>query len=285
MKSYPAIFALVTTLAYSHVSAQTNETSSFNAAKSTLPEYLTFLSLPNVASESAENMQKNAQWLANTYRKYGFKTQLLAEPDNMPMVYAEYEDTSPNRPTILFYAHFDGQPVSPEQWAQPDPWQPVLKEKRGNYWEVLPLSSLLDTASPNPEWRVFARSASDDKAPIMMLLAAIKALRDSGKSPAVNIKVLLDSREENGSPTLKKVILDNREKLNADAAIFMDGPLHDSNAPTVVYGHRGISLINITVYGPSGNIHSGHFGNVVMNPAETLATLLASFKSSNGRVV
>ncbi|TPV59990.1 M20/M25/M40 family metallo-hydrolase [Aestuariibacter sp. GS-14] len=285
MKSYPAIFALVTTLAYSHVSAQTNDTSSFNAAKSTLPEYLTFLSLPNVASESAENMQKNAQWLANTYRKYGFKTQLLAEPDNMPMVYAEYEDTSPNRPTILFYAHFDGQPVSPEQWAQPDPWQPVLKEKRGNYWEVLPLSSLLDTASPNPEWRVFARSASDDKAPIMMLLAAIKALRDSGKSPAVNIKVLLDSREENGSPTLKKVILDNREKLNADAAIFMDGPLHDSNAPTVVYGHRGISLIHITVYGPSGNIHSGHFGNVVMNPAETLATLLASFKSSNGRVV
>ncbi|MCP4526589.1 MAG: M20/M25/M40 family metallo-hydrolase [Aestuariibacter sp.] len=279
------VLALLSIFHVNHTCA-TVKTDTFNkSVTSTLTDYLRFLTLPNVAAESPENMRINADFLTSVYERHGFKTQLLAEPDGMPMVFAEYEGNVPGRPTVLFYAHFDGQAVSPEHWDQASPWQPVLKTKDGDGWKTLPVSSLLESTHPNPEWRVFARSASDDKAPIMMLLAAIKSLRDAGKAPAINIKVLLDSREENGSPTLKKVIQANREALNADAAIFMDGPMHDSNKPTIVYGHRGISLIELTVYGPKGNIHSGHFGNVVMNPAETLASLLASFKDADGRVV
>lgn len=285
MKRYPLILSALCALVSSPSFAAKSETPSYHSIRSTLDDYLSFLTLPNVASESAEDMVVNAKWLQKTYSAYGFNTRLLAEPDGMPMVFAEYEGNVPGRPTVLFYAHFDGQAVSPAQWDQPNPWQPVLKIKDGDSWKTLPMTSLLESTQPNPEWRVFARSASDDKAPIMMLLAAIKSLRDAGKVPAINIKVLLDSREENGSPTLKKVIQANRDALQADAAIFMDGPMHDSNKPTIVYGHRGISLIKLTVYGPSGNIHSGHFGNVVMNPAETLASLLASFKDADGRVV
>lgn len=286
MKRYSIIIlALLSIFHVNHICATVKTDTFYKSVTSTLTDYLRFLALPNVAAESPENMRINADFLTSVYERQGFKTQLLAEPDGMPMVFAEYEGNVPGRPTVLFYAHFDGQAVSPEQWDQPNPWQPVLKIKEGDSWKALPMTSLLESTRPNPEWRVFARSASDDKAPIMMLLAAIKSLRDEGKAPVINIKVLLDSREENGSPTLKKVIQANREALKADAAIFMDGPMHDSNKPTIVYGHRGISLIELTIYGPSGNIHSGHFGNVVMNPAETLASLLASFKDADGRVV
>jgi acetylornithine deacetylase/succinyl-diaminopimelate desuccinylase-like protein len=150
-------------------------------------------------------------------------------------------------------------------------------------WEPLPIEELFG-ADLDPEWRLFARSASDDKAPIMMLLAAIDALRAQGTEPAINIKVLLDSEEEKGSPSLDAVIRENTPLLESDVLLVLDGPMHSSNLPTIVFGNRGAALVTLTVYGPKQDLHSGHYGNYAPNPALSLARLLASMKDDEGRV-
>ncbi len=271
--------SLLSFILYSPVYASVQNTE--KAAKQIFNEYLEYLTLPNVATQSSPDIQKVAEWTAKKYNQYGLKTQLL-ENNGQPMLYADYMQAGEDAPTLLFYAHMDGQPVNPELWDQESPWKPVLKVKENEGWTTKPLSML--TGDIDPDWRIFARSASDDKAPIMMLLAAIHALASNGTTPSINIKVILDSNEEGGSPTLAKVIDSNKSLLSADAVVILDGPMHPSNAPTVVFGHRGATLVKLTVYGPVSDSHSGHFGNYIQNPAFMLSTLLAGMKNENGQV-
>ncbi len=137
----------------------------------------------------------------------------------------------------------------------------------------------------DPELRVFARSASDDKAPIMMILTAVDLLRAQHKSPAINIKVLLDPEEEMSSPSLAGMIERDSAAFAADALVILDGPQHDSGRSTIVFGNRGITQATLTVFGPRAPLHSGHFGNYAPNPVMRLARLLASMKDDNGRVL
>src|SRR5262249_12333559 len=123
----------------------------------------------------------------------------------------------------------------------------------------------------DPELRVFARSASDDKGPIMMFLTAFDVLAAAGLTPAINVKVLLDSEEEKGSPTIGRVAKAHRDLLSADAIVIHDGPIHASNKPTIVFGNRGNTVVRLVVYGPKSNLHSGHYGNYAPNPAQRLA--------------
>ena len=132
---------------------------------------------------------------------------------------------------------------------------------------------------------VYTRSASDDTAPIIGLLAALDALKAAGISPSSNIKVILDGEEEAGSPNLVPAIQRYRDKLAADLLLIFDGPLHQSDHPTVVFGARGAMTIDLTVFGPKVPLHSGHYGNWAPNPAMQLAQLLASMKDAEGRVV
>ncbi len=198
---------------------------------------------------------------------------------------AELTGAGPQARTVLLYAHFDGQPVIPENWSQPDPFRPVVKRRDAQgKWQEVGRQQL--QASPlDPELRVFARSASDDKAPIMMLLTAVDLLRAQQKSPAINIKVLLDPEEEMGSPSLAGMIERDRAAFAADAMVILDGPQHDSGRSTLVFGNRGITQATLTVFGPRAPLHSGHFGNYAPNPAMRLARLLASMKDDNGRVL
>ena len=198
---------------------------------------------------------------------------------------AELAGAGPQARTVLLYAHFDGQPVIPENWSQPDPFRPVVKRRDAQgKWQEVGRQQL--QASPlDPELRVFARSASDDKAPIMMLLTAVDLLRAQQKSPAINVKVLLDPEEEMSSPSLAGMIERDRAAFAADALVILDGPQHDSGRSTIVFGNRGITQATLTVFGPRAPLHSGHFGNYAPNPAMRLARLLASMKDDNGRVL
>ncbi|MFT4248842.1 MAG: M20/M25/M40 family metallo-hydrolase [Pseudomonas sp.] len=255
-----------------------------NAARNSLAQWIEFLRLPNVASRSDAEIARNAQWAREAFAAHGFQAQLLAV-DAAPMVFAQWPQASPQQRTVLFYAHLDGQAVLPQDWHQPDPFVPVLKAGSADGgWNKLPLQRLLESAAPDPEWRVFARSAADDKAPIVMLLAALDALRAQGRAPAVNVKVILDSREESGSPTLAQVVARYRVLLQADAVVMLDGPMHRSNRPTLVFGHRGGAGATLTVYGARTELHSGHYGNYAPNPAFALARLLAGMKDEHGRV-
>jgi acetylornithine deacetylase/succinyl-diaminopimelate desuccinylase-like protein len=246
-------------------------------------EFIELLALPN-DSNIAGDIPKNVDWLEAAFRRRGFLTQRLPNADK-PMLFAEYGRKNPASGTVLLYMHLDGKPVIPEQWAQENPYVAVVKQRNAQgEWEALPIERLL-AGTIDPDWRLFARSSADDKGPIMMLLAAFDALKAKGREPAVNVKVILDSEEEEGSPTIAGVARAHADLLKADALIVCDGPKHASEQPTLVLGNRGNTVVRLTVYGPRTNLHSGHYGNYAPNPAQRLAALLASMKDEEtGRV-
>lgn len=137
----------------------------------------------------------------------------------------------------------------------------------------------------DPQWRLYGRSASDDKAPIVAMLTALDALQAAGKLPTANIKVLFDGEEERGSPHLRQIIADNKQLLASDVVLFCDGPIHTSRRMQVYLGARGEVGLELTVFGPLRPLHSGHYGNWAPNPAVALAHLLASMRDEQGRVL
>jgi acetylornithine deacetylase/succinyl-diaminopimelate desuccinylase-like protein len=245
-----------------------------------LSELAELVAIPNVASDTV-NIRKNAAKLIQMLERRGARGRLL-EGDGPPAVYGELLTPGATR-TVGFYAHYDGQPVDASKWASP-PFTPTLRSG--------PIESSGELiAFPRPgeqvgaEWRLYARSASDDKAPIMAMLAALDGLRAFGVKPTANLKFFFEGEEEAGSRHLEKMLVRHRELLKADVWICADGPVHQSRRPAVFFGCRGIISANITVYGPLRALHSGHYGNWAPNPAMMLARLLASMKDERGRVL
>jgi acetylornithine deacetylase/succinyl-diaminopimelate desuccinylase-like protein len=251
-------------------------------AQGSFREYLEFLSMPNDAVVPAD-IQKNVDWLERAFRKRGFAVKQL-ENKGKPMLFAEWPKKVAGARTVLYYMHLDGQPVVDREWAQKSPWQPVVK-KRGadGSWGIVD-SELLFASPLDLDLRVFARASSDDKGPIVMFLAAFDGLREAGADPAINVKVLLDSEEEKGSPSIPAVVTANKDLLKSDAIVIHDGPRHQSERPTLIFGNRGATRVTLVVHGPKQPLHSGHFGNYVPNPAIRLARLIASMKDDGGRV-
>jgi acetylornithine deacetylase/succinyl-diaminopimelate desuccinylase-like protein len=248
-----------------------------------LREFVGLLSIPNVASDS-EGIRRNAARLVEMMEARGLKPRLLEAPtaNVPPAVYGEWPAPGA-KSTVVFYAHYDGQPTDPRKWTGTLPWQPTLRTapfERGG--TILPMPAEGDTI--NPEWRLYARSASDDKAGVMAILTAFDALRAKNIRPTVNLKFFFEGEEEAGSPHLVEIMSRNRELLASDAWVVCDGPVHQSGRKQVVFGVRGDTNVEVTVYGPKRPLHSGHYGNWAPNPAMTLARLLASMKDERGRV-
>lgn len=248
-----------------------------------LREFVALLSLPNVASDR-EGVRRNAARLVEMMTARGLKARLLeAEtPDAPPAVYGEWSTPGATR-TVVLYAHYDGQPTDPKKWTGTLPWEPQFRtapfEKGGT---ILPMPA--EGASINPEWRLYARSSSDDKAGVISILTAFDALRAKSIQPTVNLKFFFEGEEEAGSPHLVEILSRHRELLASDAWVICDGPVHQSGRKQVVFGVRGDVNVEVTVYGPARPLHSGHYGNWAPNPAMTLARLLASMKDDAGRV-
>jgi acetylornithine deacetylase/succinyl-diaminopimelate desuccinylase-like protein len=248
--------------------------------KAIVTELVTLLKIPNVAADK-ENIRKNATLLREMLARRGFTAELL-ETNGNPLVWGELRTPGVTR-TLLLYAHYDGQPVNPKDWRQASPFTPLLRDGRMEDG-AQDLGDPLARQSYEPRERIYARSASDDKSPIVALLAAFDALKAVGARPTSNIRVILDGEEEAGSPNIVPAISKYRDKLTADAMFIFDGPVHPSERPTIVYGARGTLPVQLTVYGPKFPLHSGHYGNWVPNPAMRLAELLATMKDDNGKV-
>jgi acetylornithine deacetylase/succinyl-diaminopimelate desuccinylase-like protein len=137
----------------------------------------------------------------------------------------------------------------------------------------------------NPEWRLFGRAVSDDKASIVAFLAAFDALKASGRKPSVNIKVTWEGEEEAGSPHLAQILRDNRAILTSDLWLIGDAPVHQSRRPMIYFGARGIAGVSVTIYGPIKALHDGHYGNWVPNPAVMATTLVAQMRDDEGRIL
>jgi acetylornithine deacetylase/succinyl-diaminopimelate desuccinylase-like protein len=199
----------------------------------------------------------------------------------VPAVYAE-TPARPGLPTLLIYAHYDGQPVEASQWASP-PFSPVLRDgplEAGGRETPLPEAP----GRTGPDWRLYARSSSDDKAPIAALLAALDALKDAGIPPSLNLKLFLEGEEEAGSPHLDAMLRAHADVLAADLWLLCDGPVHQTRRPQVFFGARGVLGLELTAYGPLRALHSGHYGNWAPNPALTIAHVLASLREEDGRI-
>ena len=239
-----------------------------------------FLSLPNDANFPGDILRM-IEWMEDAFRARGFGLQRIPT-DGSPLLLAS-RDVDPGLPTVLVYLQADGQPVDPAAGDQENPYVPVLKARGpdGNF-ERIPWDLL--SRDYDPEWRVFARSASDSKGPMTQFLVAIELLDKNGFEPDYNLKVIIDTEEEMGSPNLPAAVVANRQLLDADWLLIFDGPPHPSNRPTVGFGARGIVTITLVAHGPRVPQHSGHYGNFVPNPAFHLARILASMKDAEGRV-
>src|SRR4051812_12406079 len=237
------------------------------------------LSLPNVASDMP-NITRNADAISKMLEQRGFHTQKLTVTGAPPVVYGEL-NTPGAKHSLLFYAHYDGQPVDKAQWAS-DPWTPVLRDGAVD-GRAIPLESLKGPL--NPEWRIYARSASDDKAPIQAVLTAIDALRAAKIPISVNVKVFFEGEEEAGSPHLAEVFQRYGDLLKGDIWVLSDGPVNQTRRMQLYFGARGVTDLELTVYGPGRVLHDGHYGNWAPNPAALLVDLLAHMRDANSHIL
>jgi acetylornithine deacetylase/succinyl-diaminopimelate desuccinylase-like protein len=243
-------------------------------------QFAQLLAIPNVASDTA-NIRKNAEYIAGQLRQRGVQAQLLEENGGPPIVFGELSMPHARR-TVMIYAHYDGQKVDPSQWTTP-PWQPVLRdallEKGG---KIVAMDSLPQQIPG--EWWIYARSAGDDKVPIMSVLAALDALKATGTKPTANLKFFFEGEEEAGSPHLSAAFEQNSDLLKGDVWLLCDGPVHQTRRLQVFFGARGLFDVEMTVYGPTRSLHSGHYGNWAPNPGALIAELIASMRDSNGHI-
>ena len=252
-----------------------NESSVYN-------EFISFLQIPNIATDTA-NIRKNAGFLVQLMNaKEIGNVQLLEANDKSvpPVVYGEVNVPNATK-TIIFYAHYDGQPVNASLWAKGlHPFQPQLLNGRFDEGAIIQAP----TFPLNDNSRIYARGASDDKGGVMAIINAYNAIKESGIKFSYNIKFFFEGEEEQGSPHLAQILEKYKALLQSDLWIICDGPVHQSGYKQIVFGARGDAHLTLKVFGPKNPLHSGHYGNWVPNPVMILAKLLASMKDDNGEV-
>ena len=227
-----------------------------------LEELKDYLAIPSISAlpAHAQDVRRCAEWTLDALRNIGMQNARLLETPGHPVVYAEWLGAE-GAPTILFYGHYDVQPVDPlELWESP-PFEATIR---------------------NGE--IYARGAADDKGQVFMHFKAIEAhLKQNGRLP-INLKVLLEGEEEVGSEHLDDLVKNNKELLAADVVVISDSPMFDRGIPSICYGLRGLVYYQIDVRGSATDLHSGSFGGTVVNPNMALAQILAQMKDKSGRI-
>jgi len=249
-----------------------------------IEEFKDFLSIPNIAADSI-NIRRNAEFIMKMMNDRGIKAELLfgKSPGANPAVFGKINVKNAKQ-TIALYAHYDGQPVNPKQWSEGlQPFNPVFITaplERGGKIINYKKGDAID-----PSWRISGRSAADDKAGVMTILNAYDALVKSKANLNNNIIFFFEGEEEEGSTHLGEIFENNKEKLQSDLWVIIDGPRHVSGKKMISFGVRGDVNVNLTVYGPKRPLHSGNYGNWAPSPAMNLVQLLASMKDEKSNVL
>lgn len=221
-------------------------------------ELMTFLSIPSISTDEdrTSDVREAANWLANHIRDIGMTSVSVIPTPGHPIVFAEHKAEIPNAPTVLFYGHYDVQPVDPiDLWTSP-PFEPVIQDGK-----------------------VYARGATDDKGQVFIHIKAIESILSQSPLP-VNIKLLIEGEEEVGSPNLSPFVRENTELLSCDAVVVSDTAMFAAGSPSLVVGLRGLAYIQIDVTGPNRDLHSGAYGGPVVNPLNALCQIIASLKDA-----
>ncbi len=225
-----------------------------------LKEFLTIPSISNNA-ENRPDMERCASFLRGQLESIGMQKSALFPTQGHPIVYGEWLG-APGKPTVLFYGHYDVQPVDPlELWIS-GPFQPTIRDGE-----------------------LYARGAVDDKGQVWMNLKAIEAHLEAQGTLPVNLKLLVEGEEEVGSSHLDAFIQSHQELLRADVALISDTAMFDRGIPSICYGLRGLAYFQLDLKGTSQDLHSGSFGGTVINPNFALAQIIHSLKDSDGRIL
>jgi acetylornithine deacetylase/succinyl-diaminopimelate desuccinylase-like protein len=225
-------------------------------------ELKNYLAIPSISAlpEHRGDVQRCAEWTADEMRRVGLQNVRLFDTPGNPIVYADWLH-APGAPTILFYGHYDVQPVDPvDLWESP-PFEATVRDGE-----------------------IYARGAADDKGQVFMHLKAIEAhLKQTGTLP-VNIKLIIEGEEEVGSVNLDNFIRANKAVLGADVVVISDSAMFDRGVPSICYSLRGLVYFQIDLRGTKSDLHSGVFGGAVANPNMVLAQILAQMKDRGGRI-
>lgn len=246
-----------------------------------LDEFTELLRIPNVGGDTA-NLRRNAEFIERMFRRRGVNTRLLEIEGYAPVVYGELRSPDATQ-TIAFYAHYDGESVAPGEWYTSDPFRPTLSSgalERGGRPIPLPSAGW----PSDPEWRLYARSASDDKSVILFLVTALDALRSRNLPIHSNLKFFFEGQQEGDSPQLPQYLSEYRELLDADLWLLLDGTIYNNGQYEVIFGKPGSVGLDLTVYGARDALDSTEYGGWTSDPAMMLAQLLSSMKSDDGKV-
>ncbi|MGZ5538288.1 MAG: dipeptidase [Chthoniobacterales bacterium] len=226
-----------------------------------LEEYYQFLRFPSVSTDEAysENVAECAHWLVEKLTAIGLEAKLMPTPGH-PVVWAKNEH-QPGRKTVMIYGHYDVQPPDPlELWDSP-PFEPVLKD---GY--------------------VFARGATDNKGQILAHILGVQEVIEKDGDLPVNLHFIIEGEEEIGSGNLGNFLSQNLDALKCDVVVISDTGMIAKGTPTLSYGLRGVTALELKVTGPKIDLHSGVFGGALMNPLTALAKMIATLHDKNGRV-
>jgi len=244
-------------------------------------DFAELLSYPNRAF--TPEIREAALYIRDEMRAVGVDTELIEIEGGSPLILGQLMVPGASR-TLGIYVHYDGQPTDPSNWTH-DPFNPTLYT-RSMLADGEPIAMPEDGDEVDPEWRLYARSAGDDKAPIAAILPVLRSFTESGVTPTSNLIFMFDGEEEAGSRNLGQYMGMEHEILDkVDIWLFFDGPAHASGRPQIVYGVRGAAGMEVTVYGALRNLHSGHYGNWAPDTGNVLAHLLASMKDKDGNVL
>ncbi len=228
-----------------------------------LEELRDFLSIPSVstAPEHVQDVARCAEWVKDQLLAIGLDNARVVPTGGHPVVYGEWLHAGSDAPTVLFYGHYDVQPVDPlNLWTNP-PFEPTVRDGK-----------------------VYARGAVDDKGQVFLQLKSIEAhLKVNGRLP-VNVKVLIEGEEEIGSVHLEQFLHDNSAMLACDTVLVSDTSMFGENLPSLCYGLRGLTYMEVHVTGPNRDLHSGSFGGAIENPVNALCKMIAGLKDERGRI-
>ena len=227
-----------------------------------LAELKEFLAIPSVSSlsEHVKDMQRCAEWISAQMKKVGMENIQILPTGGHPLVYSDWLHAA-GRPTVLFYGHYDVQPVDPlELWTTP-PFEATVRGEN-----------------------LYARGAADDKGQVMIHLKAIEALMQKHRALPVNVKMIIEGEEEIGSDNLDRFVEEHRDLLEADLVVISDSGMYAKGVPSICYSLRGLSYMEVEVTGPNRDLHSGSFGGSVHNPVQVLCEMIASLHDKNGKI-
>jgi acetylornithine deacetylase/succinyl-diaminopimelate desuccinylase-like protein len=221
-----------------------------------------FLTIPSISAmpEHRADVRRCAEWAADEMRRIGLENCRVIDTAGHPLVYGDWLHAE-GAPTVLFYGHYDVQPVDPVELWQSPPFEPTVRDGE-----------------------IFARGAADDKGQVFVHFKAIEAhMKKAGRLP-VNFKVILEGEEEVGSENLAPYVREHAAELGCDMVLISDTEMFDRNVPSICYGLRGLAYMQLDIRGTKGDLHSGQYGGAVANPANVLAQMLAQLKDKSGTV-